>query len=330
VQKSRVQATANFVKYAVPALPSFSLESILVEGFKTLDGRKYCGTEFDWLLAAVIVAGEVPPAVLSQSRSYRVPPRLFPPSPANRLKRTISGGAVELDDSASLLRDNVPAVARSVQSLCVIYQLGTELFRRYSVPCSIVGGKVPISSSYKSTYTTDEGRIMEGQGVNGLIVGSSQIRPGQVPVKTNFSRSWTSIIECVSATGVALSPLVTFEAKSIQDQWFKDQFLEGTLSGKPPSPKMAGQATIWLWSGRKISSCRRQTPKSIRGALVDCRRPWFSYNRRIHDRTLSKRCPVAFLTDAYLSCYTAFGFGLLFEAEGSISSFRGQLRTPHQ
>ena len=56
---------------------------------------------------------------------------------------------------------------------------------------------------------------MEGQGVNGLVIGSSQVRPDQVPVKTNCSRSWTSIIECVSATGVSLSPLVIFKAKSI-------------------------------------------------------------------------------------------------------------------
>ena len=67
---------------------------------------------------------------------------------------------------------------------------------------------------------------MEGQGVNGLVIGSSQVRPGQVPVKTDSSRSWTSIIECISATGVALNPLVIFKAKSIQDQWFKDQFLK--------------------------------------------------------------------------------------------------------
>jgi DDE superfamily endonuclease len=36
---------------------------------------------------------------------------------------------------------------------------------------------------------------------------------------------WTSIVECVSALGVALDPLVIFKAKSIQEQWFKKDFL---------------------------------------------------------------------------------------------------------
>lgn len=66
---------------------------------------------------------------------------------------------------------------------------------------------------------------MEGQGVNGSAFDSSQVRPGQVPVEANLSRPWTSIIGRVSANGVAIRPLI-FKAKTIQDQWFKDQFLE--------------------------------------------------------------------------------------------------------
>ena len=64
-------------------------------------------------------------------------------------------------------------------------------------------------------YNTDEGGIMEGQGVNGLIIGSSQLNPNTVPVKTINARTWTSIIECISALRVALDPLVIFKAKSI-------------------------------------------------------------------------------------------------------------------
>jgi len=75
-------------------------------------------------------------------------------------------------------------------------------------------------------YNADEGGIMEGQGINGLIIGSSQSNPNSVPVKTINNRTWTSIIECISAVGVALDPLVIFKAKSIQEQWFKRDFLE--------------------------------------------------------------------------------------------------------
>jgi 4-hydroxybenzoate polyprenyltransferase len=74
-------------------------------------------------------------------------------------------------------------------------------------------------------YNADEGGIMEGQGINGLVIGSSQENSNSVPVKTINARTWTSIIECISALGVVLDPLVIFKAKSIQEQWFKQEFL---------------------------------------------------------------------------------------------------------
>ena len=74
-------------------------------------------------------------------------------------------------------------------------------------------------------YNADEGGIMEGQGINGLVIGSSEQNPNAVPVKTTNAHTWTSIVECVSAVGVALDPLIIFKAKSIQDQWFKREFL---------------------------------------------------------------------------------------------------------
>ena len=64
-------------------------------------------------------------------------------------------------------------------------------------------------------YNADEGGIMEGQGINGLVIGSSQTNPNAVPVKTINARTWTSIIECISALGVTLYLLVIFKAKSI-------------------------------------------------------------------------------------------------------------------
>ena len=66
---------------------------------------------------------------------------------------------------------------------------------------------------------------MEGQGINGLVIGSSEQNPNTVPIKTTNTRTWTSIVECISAIGVALDPLIIFKAKSIQDQWFKQEFL---------------------------------------------------------------------------------------------------------
>lgn len=59
---------------------------------------------------------------------------------------------------------------------------------------------------------------MEGQGTNGFVLGSEVRRA--VTKKQPGSRVWTSFIECVSATGVYLPPLVIFKGESIQQQWF--------------------------------------------------------------------------------------------------------------
>ena len=70
----------------------------------------------------------------------------------------------------------------------------------------------------ENRYNMDESGIMEGLGANGLVVGSAQRR--SIQKKQPGSRSWTSFIECISATGNALLPLVIFKGKSVQQQWF--------------------------------------------------------------------------------------------------------------
>ncbi len=77
-----------------------------------------------------------------------------------------------------------------------------------------------------NTYNGDEGGIMAGMGINGLVIGSSMVNEKQAPVKTDHQRSWTSFIECISATGKVLDPLVIFKAQTIQDQWFHDEILK--------------------------------------------------------------------------------------------------------
>jgi 4-hydroxybenzoate polyprenyltransferase len=67
-------------------------------------------------------------------------------------------------------------------------------------------------------WNMDEAGIMEGQGVNGLVVGSREKRA--ILKKAPGTRAWTSFIECISATGEHLSPVVIFKGKSVQQQWF--------------------------------------------------------------------------------------------------------------
>ena len=66
----------------------------------------------------------------------------------------------------------------------------------------------------------DETGIMEGLGINGLCVRSSDIKVALL--KYPESRIWTTIIECISATGQHLPPLVIFKGKDVQQQWFSD------------------------------------------------------------------------------------------------------------
>ena len=64
----------------------------------------------------------------------------------------------------------------------------------------------------------DEAGLLEGAGSNGLVLGGSEKR--SVRKKQPGSRAWTSFIECISAQGHALPPLVIFKGKTVQQQWF--------------------------------------------------------------------------------------------------------------
>ena len=76
-------------------------------------------------------------------------------------------------------------------------------------------------------WNIDKAGIIEGQGENGLVLGGLNSR--QIQKKQPGSRIWTSFLECISATGKSLPPLVIFKGKSVQQQWFpslEDELLE--------------------------------------------------------------------------------------------------------
>ena len=54
---------------------------------------------------------------------------------------------------------------------------------------------------------------MEGYSLNGYVVGSAETR--KVQGKQPGSRAWTTIIECISATGASTLPLVIYKGKSV-------------------------------------------------------------------------------------------------------------------
>jgi 4-hydroxybenzoate polyprenyltransferase len=70
----------------------------------------------------------------------------------------------------------------------------------------------------ENRWNMDEAGIMEGLGINGLVIGHANRR--FVQRKQPGSRNWTSFIECISATGRKTTSLVIYKGKSVQQQWF--------------------------------------------------------------------------------------------------------------
>ena len=75
-------------------------------------------------------------------------------------------------------------------------------------------------------YNMDESGIMEGLGVNVLVVGASDLR--QAYMKEPNKGKWMTFVECISAQGHALNPLVILNGKSIQQQWFPESLINET------------------------------------------------------------------------------------------------------
>jgi DDE superfamily endonuclease/Tc5 transposase DNA-binding domain/helix-turn-helix, Psq domain len=73
----------------------------------------------------------------------------------------------------------------------------------------------------ENRWNMDEAGLLEGQGGNGLVVGSRDKRA--LLKKQPGSKAWISLIECVSATGSHLPPLVIFKGKHVQQQWYPER-----------------------------------------------------------------------------------------------------------
>ncbi|KAF4881343.1 hypothetical protein CGCFRS4_v015651 [Colletotrichum fructicola] len=96
-------------------------------------------------------------------------------------------------------------------------------------------------------YNMDETGILKGRGSNGLVLGSSKTR--SIRKKQPGSRAWTSLIECISATGEALPPHIIYKGKNVQKQWFP-------LDIKPYEPWSNAES----WFAREVSLIIRGVP----------------------------------------------------------------------
>src|SRR6266699_7239852 len=73
-------------------------------------------------------------------------------------------------------------------------------------------------------WNMDETGLMQGMGANGLVLGMAE--KCKTFKKDPGWREWTTIIECISASGRHLQPLVIFKGKDVQQQWFPDEGIE--------------------------------------------------------------------------------------------------------
>ncbi|KAJ3486573.1 hypothetical protein NLG97_g6588 [Lecanicillium saksenae] len=68
----------------------------------------------------------------------------------------------------------------------------------------------------QNRYNMDETGLAIGLRENGLVLGSSAKKVAMK--KQSGQRFWSTIIECISATGKLIDPVVIFQGKSVQQQ----------------------------------------------------------------------------------------------------------------
>lgn len=73
-------------------------------------------------------------------------------------------------------------------------------------------------------WNMDETGLTEGTDKDYLVLGKSNKR--SITVQHSNTRTWTTILECISATGEALPPLVIFTGITVQQQWFPEEMEE--------------------------------------------------------------------------------------------------------
>jgi 4-hydroxybenzoate polyprenyltransferase len=114
----------------------------------------------------------------------------------------------------------------------------------------------------------DETGILEGRGSNGLVLGHAEKKA--IMRKQPGSRCWTSIVECISATGRVLPPLVIFKGLTVQQQWFPEEieFLADWAFKASKKGWTSDEIAIW-WLQEIFIPQTQPSPPSKRLLIVD-------------------------------------------------------------
>ena len=79
-------------------------------------------------------------------------------------------------------------------------------FKRYMLPAmSLIRPE--------NRWNKDKTGLLEGQGSNGLVLGSSDYN-ALIKKQPGTRKNWTTFVECISATGKSLPPLVIMKGKT--------------------------------------------------------------------------------------------------------------------
>ena len=101
----------------------------------------------------------------------------------------------------------------------------------------------------EDTYNVDEIGTMIGLGDNPMVIGPAAVR--KIVTMDPGNREWVTIIECISAAGRVLPPLVIFKGADVQQQWFQQQidqedFFDWLFTASPKGWTNNSIALRWL------------------------------------------------------------------------------------
>jgi len=125
------------------------------------------------------------------------------------------------------------------------------------------------SISQRNRWKMDETGLMQAQRGNGLVVGISSRK--KILMKGFDSREWVTIIECISATGESIRPLVIFRGKTLQQQHYPDNNLEDYASWdfEPSDNGWTSNEIALKWLKRSFLPGTARDPPEPRLLIMD-------------------------------------------------------------
>jgi hypothetical protein len=138
----------------------------------------------------------------------------------------------------------------------------------------------------RDTYNIDETGIVLGVCNNSRVIASASKHKAYV--KSPENREWVTIIECVSADGCTLRPVVIFKGNHVLTSWFQSQSLPNWLFTTSQNGWTSNSIGL-EWSRSVFPPETSSSPPRNRllivdghGSHVDIEFMWSCYNNNVH------------------------------------------------